>query len=123
MLRMRTTGTATDGLGLLKRAPLHRHRARGDPRLLSSLPVAAPEWPDLALAARRGEPCAFRLALDTAPGRSGRVYAAYRGVYVATALIWLRLVDGLRLSAFDIISAGVALIGMAIIVLGWRGDA
>jgi small multidrug resistance family-3 protein len=44
-------------------------------------------------------------------------------VYVATALIWLRLVDGLRLSAFDIISAGVALIGMAIIVLGWRGDA
>jgi drug/metabolite transporter superfamily protein YnfA len=27
------------------------------------------------------------------------------------------------LSAFDFIGAGVALVGMAIIVLGWRGDA
>jgi small multidrug resistance family-3 protein len=55
------------------------------------------------------------------PAASGRVYAAY--VYVATALIWLRLVDGVRLSAFDFIGAGVALVGMGIIVLGWRGDA
>jgi small multidrug resistance family-3 protein len=44
-------------------------------------------------------------------------------MYVATALIWLRLVDGVRLSAFDIIGASVALVGMAIIVLGWHGDA
>ena len=30
---------------------------------------------------------------------------------------------GVRLSAFDVIGAGVALVGMGIIVLGWRGDA
>jgi len=84
--------------------------------------MAAPEWPDLALAARRGESCAFVWLLTLHPAASGRVYAAYGGVYVATALIWLRLVDGVRLSAFDVIRAGVALVGMAIIVLGWRGD-
>jgi small multidrug resistance family-3 protein len=60
----------------------------------------------------------FVWLLTLHPAASGRVYAAYGGVYVATALIWLA-----RLSAFDFIGAGVALVGMAIIVLGWRGDA
>ena len=50
----------------------------------------------------------------------GRVYAAYGGVYVATALVWLRVVDGVKLSAFDWIGASVVLLGMAIIVAGWR---
>ncbi|MFW8120770.1 YnfA family protein, partial [Klebsiella pneumoniae] len=31
------------------------------------------------------------------PAASGRVYAAYGGVYVLTALIWLRLIDGVKL--------------------------
>jgi small multidrug resistance family-3 protein len=61
----------------------------------------------------------FVWLLTLHPAASGRVYAAYGGVYVATALIWLRLVDGVRLSAFDLIGAGVALVGMGIIVLGW----
>jgi len=65
----------------------------------------------------------FVWLLTLHPAASGRVYAAYGGVYVATALIWLRLVDGVRLSAFDFVGAGVALLGMGIIVLGWRGDA
>lgn len=54
------------------------------------------------------------------PAASGRVYAAYGGVYVATALLWLRLVDGLRLSAYDWVGAAVALVGMGIIAAGWR---
>lgn len=61
----------------------------------------------------------FAWLLTLHPAASGRVYAAYGGVYVATALLWLRWVDGVRLSAYDWIGAGVALCGMAIIVAGW----
>jgi len=63
----------------------------------------------------------FVWLLTLHPAASGRVYAAYGGVYVATALVWLRFVDGIRLSAFDWVGAGVALAGMTIIVAGWRG--
>jgi len=62
----------------------------------------------------------FVWLLSLHPAASGRVYAAYGGVYVATALVWLRVVDGVKLSAFDWVGAGVALLGMAIIAAGWR---
>jgi len=62
----------------------------------------------------------FVWLLTLHPEASGRVYAAYGGVYVITALIWLRLVDGVALSTTDFIGAGVALLGMGIIVMGWR---
>ncbi|MDN0122805.1 YnfA family protein [Yersinia aleksiciae] len=62
----------------------------------------------------------FVWLLTLHPVASGRVYAAYGGVYVATALIWLRVVDGVKLSVFDWVGAGVALAGMLIIVAGWR---
>lgn len=63
---------------------------------------------------------AFVWLLTLHPAASGRVYAAYGGVYVATALLWLRMVDGVRLTVFDWLGAGVALAGMLIIVAGWR---
>ncbi|CAI1969118.1 Uncharacterised BCR, YnfA/UPF0060 family [Serratia quinivorans] len=62
----------------------------------------------------------FVWLLTLHPAASGRVYAAYGGVYVATALLWLRVVDGVKLSALDWLGAGVALTGMLIIVSGWR---
>jgi len=62
----------------------------------------------------------FVWLLTLHPAASGRVYAAYGGVYVATALVWLRFVDGVKLSAYDWIGAAVALVGMAIIVAGWK---
>ncbi|CNE59559.1 YnfA family protein [Yersinia nurmii] len=62
----------------------------------------------------------FVWLLTLHPAASGRVYAAYGGVYVATALIWLRVVDGIKLSMLDWLGAGIALIGMLIIVAGWR---
>ncbi|WP_416222115.1 hypothetical protein [Sphaerotilus sp.] len=34
-------------------------------------------------------------------------------------MVWLRVVDGVRLSALDWLGAGVALLGMLIIVAGW----
>ncbi|WP_318372877.1 YnfA family protein [Enterobacter sp.] len=63
--------------------------------------------------------CLFVWLLTLHPAASGRVYAAYGGVYVFTALIWLRLVDGVRLSLYDWLGAAVALCGMLIIVAGW----
>ena len=62
----------------------------------------------------------FVWLLTLHPAASGRVYAAYGGVYVATALVWLRVVDGVKLSALDWMGAGIALLGMSIIVLGWQ---
>lgn len=64
----------------------------------------------------------FVWLLTLHPAASGRVYAAYGGVYVATALVWLRVVDGIKLSTLDWIGAGVALAGMAIIVTGWKNS-
>jgi small multidrug resistance family-3 protein len=37
----------------------------------------------------------------------------------ATALVWLKVVDGEKLSAFDWTGAGIALLGMGVIVFGW----
>ena len=58
----------------------------------------------------------FVWLLSLHPTAAGRVYAAYGGVYVATALLWLWLVDGVRPSAWDIGGAAVAVAGMAIIM-------
>ena len=63
---------------------------------------------------------AFVWLLSLHPAASGRVYAAYGGVYVATAVLWLWLVDGVRPSAHDLVGSLVALVGMGIIVLGWQ---
>lgn len=46
---------------------------------------------------------------------SGRVYAAYGGVYIGAAIAWLWAVDGIRPSPWDIAGAAVALVGMGII--------
>lgn len=58
---------------------------------------------------------AWLLTLHDAP--SGRVYAAYGGVYIATALLWLWVMDGIKPSSWDVAGVTVALLGMAIIVL------
>ena len=63
---------------------------------------------------------AFVALLALHPTASGRVYAAYGGVYVATAIVWLWLVDGVRPTPWDLTGSAVALAGMLIIVWGWR---
>ncbi|CAG2148811.1 YnfA family protein [Cupriavidus plantarum] len=57
---------------------------------------------------------AWLLALH--PDASGRVYAAYGGIYIAVAICWLWLVDGVKPSPWDIAGVAVAIAGMAIIV-------
>jgi small multidrug resistance family-3 protein len=64
---------------------------------------------------------AFVWLLTLHPAAAGRVYAAYGGVYVAVALVWLSKIERVPLTAWDIAGAAVAISGMAIIVLGgWR---
>ena len=62
----------------------------------------------------------FVWLLSLHPAAAGRVYAAYGGVYVATALAWLWLVDGERPQLWDVTGAVVALSGMAIIMFAPR---
>lgn len=58
----------------------------------------------------------FVWLLTLHPTATGRVYAAYGGIYVAVALIWLHLVDKVTLTAWDIAGGGVVLLGACIII-------
>ncbi|WP_414500568.1 MULTISPECIES: YnfA family protein [unclassified Zymobacter] len=58
----------------------------------------------------------FAWLLTLHDAASGRVYAAYGGVYIGVALLWLWGVDGIRPSVWDIAGVLVALAGMGIIV-------
>jgi small multidrug resistance family-3 protein len=63
---------------------------------------------------------AWLLALH--PTAAGRVYAAYGGVYVTVALLWLWRVDRVPVTVWDLSGVVVVLIGMSIIVWGgWQG--
>ncbi|GAB2659566.1 YnfA family protein [Vibrio panuliri] len=71
-------------------------------------------------------PAAFFLALfawllSLHPTAAGRVYAAYGGVYIFVAIIWLWAVDGIRPTGWDILGVSVAMLGMAIIMFAPRG--
>lgn len=81
---------------------------------------------------RRGQPvwlvgpsavslAGFAWLLTLHPFAAGRTYAAYGGVYVAIALLWLWLVDGVRPDRWDLIGAAVSVGGMAIILFAPRG--
>lgn len=63
---------------------------------------------------------AFAWLLSLHPTAAGRVYAAYGGVYVFMAILWLWAVDGVRPTGWDLIGSAVALTGMAIIMFAPR---
>ncbi|MFC6203839.1 YnfA family protein [Psychrobacter urativorans] len=65
---------------------------------------------------------AFVWLLTLHPTAVGRVYAAYGGVYIATAIMWLWAVNGIRPSMWDIVGSVVALLGMAIIMFAPRSS-
>ncbi|WP_313024560.1 YnfA family protein [Pseudomonas lopnurensis] len=62
----------------------------------------------------------FAWLLSLHPTAAGRVYAAYGGVYVGVAMLWLWLVDGVRPTGWDLLGCAVALLGMAIIMFAPR---
>ncbi|MEW5889887.1 MAG: YnfA family protein [Pseudomonadota bacterium] len=58
---------------------------------------------------------AFAWLLTLHDAASGRVYAAYGGVYIGVAILWLWAVDDIRPSSWDVAGVAVALAGMGII--------
>lgn len=58
----------------------------------------------------------FAWLLTLHPQASGRVYAAYGGVYIAVALMWLWQVDGVRPSVWDLTGVLVVLLGVTIMI-------
>ena len=58
---------------------------------------------------------AFAWLLTLHPAASGRVYAAYGGVYISVAIAWLWAVDGICPSIWDVAGVAIALTGMCLI--------
>ena len=70
-------------------------------------------------------PAAISLAvfvwlLTLHPAASGRVYATYGAVYIATALAWLYVVDRVTPTWTDYAGVALALLGACVIALGHR---
>ena len=62
----------------------------------------------------------FVWLLSLYPTASGRVYAAYGGVYVSVALVWLWWVDAVKPTRWDLVGAALCLLGMAVIMFSPR---
>lgn len=59
------------------------------------------------------------IALQPEPN-FGRILAAYGGVFIAAALAWGIVFDGFRPDRFDLLGAGVCLLGAAVIMYAPR---
>ena len=64
---------------------------------------------------------AFVWLLTLHPAASGRIYAAYGGIYIFTALMWLKYVDQVNLSRWDLMGGLVVIMGALIIILQPQG--
>ena len=64
--------------------------------------------------------CVFVWLLTLHPAASGRVYATYGAVYIASAIGWLFVVDKITPTWTDMTGVGLALAGAAVIALGGR---
>jgi small multidrug resistance family-3 protein len=62
----------------------------------------------------------FAWLLTIQPTSAGRTYAAYGGVYISVALVWLWLVESIRPTLTDVLGVFVCLLGMSIIIYGSR---
>ena len=63
----------------------------------------------------------FAWLLSLHPAAAGRTYAAYGGVYVTVAILWLRWVEGVQPDRWDIVGVTVTLVGMSIIAFAPHG--
>ena len=62
----------------------------------------------------------FVWLLTLHPFASGRIYATYGAIYIATALGWLWAIDGVKPIWTDYLGVALALSGAAVIALGQR---
>lgn len=59
----------------------------------------------------------FGWLLTLHPGAAARTYAAYGGIYVFSALIWLWVVEHQQPTVQDVVGVGIVLIGVTVIIL------
>lgn len=52
--------------------------------------------------------------------QAGRAYAAYGGVYIASALVWQWAVESVRSDRWDLIGAAICLLGAGVILFAPR---
>ena len=48
----------------------------------------------------------------------GRVYAAYGGIFIVLSILWGWKIDGWQPDRYDLLGAGIAMVGVAIIMWG-----
>ncbi len=60
----------------------------------------------------------FVWLLTLHPQAAGRIYAAYGGVYICVALMWLWMIDGIRPAITDWIGVLICLAGAMVIMYG-----
>jgi small multidrug resistance family-3 protein len=63
----------------------------------------------------------FAWLLTLHASAAGRVYAAYGGVYISVAIVWLWVIERIRPTAWDFAGAAIALAGMSVIAFQPRG--
>ena len=63
----------------------------------------------------------FVWLLTLHPAASGRIYAAYGGIYIFSALMWLRYIDQVILTRWDLLGGLVVILGAMIIILQPQG--
>lgn len=51
---------------------------------------------------------------------AGRAFAAYGGVYIVASVLWLWQVEGIKPDRWDIIGAGICLLGATVILFAPR---
>lgn len=62
----------------------------------------------------------FAWLLSLHPTAAGRVYAAYGGVYIGVAIVWLMLVDEVKPTVMDWIGVTICFVGVGFIMCGSR---
>ncbi len=64
----------------------------------------------------------FAWLLSLHPTAAGRIYAAYGGIYVGVAIIWLWAVEGIQPTRWDLFGVILTLLGMAVIMFSPRPE-
>lgn len=60
----------------------------------------------------------FAWLLTLHPTGAARTYAAYGGVYIAVAILWMWVVEGITPTRWDLVGSAISLIGMGVIIWG-----
>lgn len=57
----------------------------------------------------------FGLSLSYHDDASGRIFAAYGGIYIFSSILWIKYIDNVTITYFDIVGGLLAIIGASLI--------